>query len=157
MNVFMLKKIAISFKINGNLNSEILTMENRGGHWATLKAWGDVVRCESLAVCHGQSTVIGRMLRVGMKGNSVCFMAYHWQRSLFRVRSAHYTAVKRRLEQELKTIVHCLITDMRHRNTVISDTSALAIYRWTFNVVMSSSLCYPYPNIDFPPNFLKQL
>jgi len=35
------------------------------------------VRRESLAVCHWQSTVIGRVLRVGIMGNSVCFAAYH--------------------------------------------------------------------------------
>ena len=38
-----------------------------------------VVRRQSLAVCHGQSTVIGRVLRVGITGNSVCLAAYHWQ------------------------------------------------------------------------------
>ena len=35
------------------------------------------VRRQSLAVCHGQSTVIGRVLRVGITGNSVCLAAYH--------------------------------------------------------------------------------
>jgi hypothetical protein len=35
MYVFMLNKIPISNKVNGNLKSEILTVENRGGHWAT--------------------------------------------------------------------------------------------------------------------------
>jgi hypothetical protein len=35
MNVFMLKKIPISYQVNGNLKSEILTVENRSGHWAT--------------------------------------------------------------------------------------------------------------------------
>ena len=44
---------------------------------AVIKTWGDAVRRESLAVCHGQSTVIGRMLRVGITGNSVCLAAYH--------------------------------------------------------------------------------
>ena len=38
---------------------------------AVIKTWGDAVRREGLGVCHGQSTVIGRLLRVGMKGNSV--------------------------------------------------------------------------------------
>jgi hypothetical protein len=38
MNLFMLK-ISISFKINGTCNwkSEIFTMGNRSGHWASLK------------------------------------------------------------------------------------------------------------------------
>ena len=44
---------------------------------AVIKTWGDAVRRESLAVCHWQSTVIGRVLRVGIMGNSVCFAAYH--------------------------------------------------------------------------------
>ena len=34
--------------------------------------------CRSV-VCHGQSTVIRRVLRVGITGNSVCLAAYHWQ------------------------------------------------------------------------------
>ena len=46
---------------------------------AVIKTWGDAVRRESLGVCLGQSTVIGRMLRVGITGNSVCLAAYHWQ------------------------------------------------------------------------------
>ena len=46
---------------------------------AVIKTWGDAVRRESLGVCHGQSTVIGRVLRVGITGNSVCLAAYHWQ------------------------------------------------------------------------------
>jgi hypothetical protein len=35
MYVFMLKKIPISDKVNDNLKSEMLTVENQGGHWAT--------------------------------------------------------------------------------------------------------------------------
>ena len=45
---------------------------------AVIKIWGDAVRRESLGVCHGQSTVIGRVLRVGITRNSVCLAAYHW-------------------------------------------------------------------------------
>ena len=44
---------------------------------AVIKTWGDVVRRKSLAVYHGQSTVIGRVLRVGITGYSVCLAAYH--------------------------------------------------------------------------------
>ena len=47
---------------------------------AWLKLGGDAVRHESLGVCHGQSMVIGRVLRVGITGNSVCLAAYHWQK-----------------------------------------------------------------------------
>ena len=43
------------------------------------KTWQDAVRRESLGVCHGQSTVIGRVVRVVITGNSVCLAAYHWQ------------------------------------------------------------------------------
>ena len=46
---------------------------------AVIKTWGDAVRRESLGVCLGQSTVIGRVLRVGITVNSVCLAAYHWQ------------------------------------------------------------------------------
>ena len=46
---------------------------------AVIKTWGDAVRRESLGVCHGQSTIIGREVRVGITGNSVCLAAYHWQ------------------------------------------------------------------------------
>ena len=46
---------------------------------AVIKTWGDAVRRESLGVCLGQSTVIGRVLRVGITGNSVCLATYHWQ------------------------------------------------------------------------------
>ena len=42
-----------------------------------IKTWGDAVRRESLGVRLGQSTVIGRVLRVGITGNSVCLAAYH--------------------------------------------------------------------------------
>ena len=42
-----------------------------------IKTWWDPVR--SLGVCHGQSTVIGRVLCVGITKNSVCLVAYHWQ------------------------------------------------------------------------------
>ena len=42
-----------------------------------IKTWGDAVRPESLGVCLGQSTVIGRVLRVDITGNSVCLAAYH--------------------------------------------------------------------------------
>ena len=45
---------------------------------AVIKTWGDAVRRESLGICHGQSTVIGRVLRIGITGNSVCLAAYHW-------------------------------------------------------------------------------
>ena len=53
---------------------------------AVIKTWGDAVRRESLGVCHEQSTVIGRVLRVGITGNSVFLAAYHWQMdfSMFR-------------------------------------------------------------------------
>ena len=46
---------------------------------AVIKTWGDAVRCESLWISHGQSTVIGRVLRVGITENSVFLAAYHWQ------------------------------------------------------------------------------
>ena len=46
---------------------------------AVIKTWGDAVRRERLGVCLGQSTVIGRVLRVGITVNSVCLAAYHWQ------------------------------------------------------------------------------
>ena len=42
---------------------------------AVIKTWGDTVRYESLAVCHGQSIVIGHVLRIGIIGNSVCLAA----------------------------------------------------------------------------------
>ena len=44
-----------------------------------IKTWGDAVRRESLGVCLGQSTDIGRVLRVGITGNSVCLAAYDLQ------------------------------------------------------------------------------
>ena len=44
---------------------------------AVIKTSGDVVRCKSLGICQGQSTVIGRVLRIGITGNSVCLAAYH--------------------------------------------------------------------------------
>ena len=44
---------------------------------AVIKTWKDAVRGESLGACHGP--VSGRVLRVGIKGNSVCLVAYHWQ------------------------------------------------------------------------------
>ena len=44
---------------------------------AVIKTWEDAVRGESLAVCHGHSTVIGRVLRVAITGNCVCSAAYH--------------------------------------------------------------------------------
>ena len=44
-----------------------------------IKTWGDAVRRESLGVCHGQILVIGRVLRVGITGHSMCLAAYHWQ------------------------------------------------------------------------------
>ena len=44
---------------------------------AVIKTWGDAVRLEGLGICHGQSTVIRRVLRVGITGNSVCLAAYH--------------------------------------------------------------------------------
>ena len=36
-----------------------------------IKTWGDAVRCESLGICHGRSTVIRQVLGVGITGNSV--------------------------------------------------------------------------------------
>jgi hypothetical protein len=44
-----------------------------------IKTWEEPVRRKSLAVCQGQSTVIGRVLRVGINGNSLSFAAYHRQ------------------------------------------------------------------------------
>ena len=44
-----------------------------------IKTWGDAIRRESLGVRLGQSTVIARVLRVGITGNSVCLAAYHRQ------------------------------------------------------------------------------
>ena len=38
-----------------------------------------MVRRESLGIGHGQSMVIGRVLHVGITGNSMCLAAYHWQ------------------------------------------------------------------------------
>ena len=46
---------------------------------AVIKTWGDAERRESLGVCLGQTTVIGRVLRVGITANNVCLAAYHWQ------------------------------------------------------------------------------
>ena len=46
---------------------------------AVIKTWGDAVRRGSLGVCLGQSTDIGRVLRVGIMGNSMCLAAYHLQ------------------------------------------------------------------------------
>ena len=46
---------------------------------AVIKTWGDRVRRKSLGICHRQSTVIGRVLRVGIAGNNMCLAAYHWQ------------------------------------------------------------------------------
>ena len=40
-------------------------------------------RSTRLAFCHGQSTAIGRVLRVGIAANSVCLGAYHWQMDIF--------------------------------------------------------------------------
>ncbi len=44
-----------------------------------MKSWRDALGRESLAICHGQKTVIGGVLRVGITGNSVCLTSYHWQ------------------------------------------------------------------------------
>ena len=44
---------------------------------AVIELLGDAVRRESTAVCHGQSTAIGRVLRIGITGNSMCLAAYH--------------------------------------------------------------------------------
>ena len=44
---------------------------------AVIKTWMDAVRRESLGVCHGHSTVIGRVLHVDITGNSVCSAVYH--------------------------------------------------------------------------------
>ena len=52
---------------------------------AVIKTWWDAVRRESLGVCHGQGTVIGRVLRVGITENSVCLAANHWQMDFFRI------------------------------------------------------------------------
>ena len=62
----------------------VRTCNTRGTHViihvpAVIKTWADVVRRESLGVCHGQSTVIERVLHVGNTGNSVCLVAYRWQ------------------------------------------------------------------------------
>ena len=62
----------------------VQTCNTRGTHViirvpAVIKTWGDAVRRESSGVCHGQSTIFGRLLRVGITGNSVCLAAYHWQ------------------------------------------------------------------------------
>ena len=46
---------------------------------AVIKTWGDAVRCETLVVCHGQSTVIRQVLSVGITGNSMRLATYHWQ------------------------------------------------------------------------------
>ena len=46
---------------------------------AVIETLGDAVRRERLGVRLGQSTVIGRVLRVGITGNSVFLAAYHWQ------------------------------------------------------------------------------
>ena len=46
---------------------------------AVTKIWGDAVRRDRLGVRLGQSTIIGRVLRVGITGNSMCLAAYHWQ------------------------------------------------------------------------------
>ena len=46
---------------------------------AVIKTWVDAVIRESLGVCHGQNTVIGRVLRTGIRGNSLCSAAYHWR------------------------------------------------------------------------------
>ena len=46
---------------------------------AVIITWKDAVRGESLGACHGQSRVSRRVLRVGITGNSVCLVAYHWQ------------------------------------------------------------------------------
>ena len=48
--------------------------------WLSRKALCDrALRRESLGVCHGQSTVIGRVLRVDITENNVCLAAYYWQ------------------------------------------------------------------------------
>ena len=44
-----------------------------------IKTCGDAVGRESLGVCHGQSTVIGRVLSVGITENILCLAAYHLQ------------------------------------------------------------------------------
>ena len=38
-----------------------------------------MVRRESLGVCHGQSTVIARVLRIGITGSNMCLASYHRQ------------------------------------------------------------------------------
>ena len=102
---------------------------------AVIKTWGDAVRRESLGVCHGQSTVIGRVLRVGITGNSVCLAAYHWQmdfcmlRQCFSSRTAGdgHTPYKARLSQKLTKITTCnhvhqiFITSFWFRRGVLCD------------------------------------
>ncbi len=78
---------------------------------AVLKTWLDAVRRESLAVCYGQSTVIGRVFRVGIAGNSVCLAACHWQMDI-TAHTALLKPVKRRQEQLLKTTGLCLISSV---------------------------------------------
>ena len=44
-----------------------------------IKTWEHAVRRVNLTVLHRQSTVFGRVLRVGITENIVCLAAYHWQ------------------------------------------------------------------------------
>ena len=44
---------------------------------AVIKTLEDAVRRVILAGCHGQRTVIGRVLRVGIKGHDLYFVVYH--------------------------------------------------------------------------------
>ena len=58
----------------------VKTCNTRGKHViirvpAVIKTWRDAVRRESLGVCHGQSAVIGRVLRVGITGKNVCLQS----------------------------------------------------------------------------------
>jgi hypothetical protein len=90
---------------------------------AVIKTWGDVRR-ENLAVCHRQSTIIRRVLRVGIKRNSVCFAAYYWQ-----VDFSACIALSKPVKQVLNTIVHCLITSVSMRIRVRIDPPHPLVYR----------------------------
>ena len=71
---------------------------------AVIKTLGDAVRRDSLGVCHGQSTVIGRVLRVGITGNNVCLAAYHWQMDFSVLRQ--YSGSASAVEQPPTAIPH---------------------------------------------------
>ena len=54
---------------------------------AVIKTWGDAVRRESLGICHGQSTVIGRVLRVGNTGKKRVFSGLSLTNIFFRAQA----------------------------------------------------------------------